>query len=252
MVIPFLLRRYSRILVPLVVAVAIERLLAIRALDAVVWSLYAELVYYSLYPLMLRVQRKVGWFPIIAVTAVLSTTMVAVKPQYTYPWQFSPAVMWVVGFPVWLLGCVVVEKWRGNVMANSAAKYRWGLRGLMWILSAAVAVLHFHGGIPFTRTLILFGAFSCIWIAGEIAHFNNKVALPNQIFEWAGKWSYSLYLIHPLVYAVWKQDWGIPAAVPGYLLLVILTLVIAFAFYLGIERPSHRLARQLGARLATS
>ena len=50
----FFIRRYIRICIPLLIILLIVRELGLsmNLLDAVTWSLYAELIYYSLYPLI--------------------------------------------------------------------------------------------------------------------------------------------------------------------------------------------------------
>lgn len=82
------------------------------------------------------------------------------------------------------------------------------------------------------------------WIQAEITYYKNRRA--NAGFKKLGKFSYSLYLCHPVVFLLLKRL--IVFNTIAYPLFVLLTIVAAYLFYLLIERPSHSLARRINQK----
>jgi peptidoglycan/LPS O-acetylase OafA/YrhL len=94
---------------------------------------------------------------------------------------------------------------------------------------------------PFT--LNLFAVFAYFWLGLEIAYRREISA--SALLEWAGKWSYSLYLMHPAaIRLVTLQPWLHPVVSSQWrsLFFVLCSLPIAYAFHLVAESPFHRLA----------
>ena len=244
----YLVRRYIRIGVPLVAAISIDQLASTRSLEPVLWSLYAELVYYLFYPLWLALRRRVGWGPIVGCAFAASLGLIVFSSGRTSPVQYGPLSSWLFGLPVWLLGCVLAEQWRGQLFARALASHIWLARAAIWLLSVTIVVLHFHGGVPFNRTLVVFGVLAAVWLAAELVHFNVDASQPFQILEKAGGWSYSLYLAHPILFVGWCRLIGAPTNAAAYCAMLVSILLCAFLFYSAIERPSHLLARLIERR----
>ena len=76
--------------------------------------------------------------------------------------------------------------------------------------------------------------------------------LPAPRLEWAGKWSYSIYLAHPLVLPtialvglegfIMQNHWT-------KLLALVAVFLCSYLYYLSIELPSHHLAITVSRRL---
>ena len=69
---PFLARRYLRIGIPLAAAVLLAHPFQVNLAifhNSILWSLVAELIYYSLYPTLRRLKERFGWNKIIGVHA---------------------------------------------------------------------------------------------------------------------------------------------------------------------------------------
>jgi peptidoglycan/LPS O-acetylase OafA/YrhL len=91
---------------------------------------------------------------------------------------------------------------------------------------------------------------ACFLLGLEIAYRRRKSA--PTILEWAGLWSYSLYLMHPAVPGlVSMQEWLRPMAIygGGTLLFIVSSLLGAYLFYLVVEAPFHRIAITVSKRL---
>lgn len=94
-----------------------------------------------------------------------------------------------------------------------------------------------------TRPLVVVGV--TLIVMASMSWSPARRVLAGRPLRIAGAISFSLYLVHePIVVAVGQWDaparFAIPVAITG-------SLVVAAVFYAAIERPSHRLARHIGA-----
>jgi peptidoglycan/LPS O-acetylase OafA/YrhL len=153
----------------------------------------------------------------------------------------------IVLLPVWLLGAVMAE-WARNrtpaaeIRGSGISWWRTGAWGIMWL----ALVLHFHGGLHQTATGLVVGIFAFFWLRAEI----TNAAASSPFLLSFGAWSYSLYLVHPLVISFLYQD-GIDAhaSLTGWALTMALTLALSYLFFLLVEAPSHALARRISLRV---
>ncbi|MFE3871988.1 hypothetical protein ACFX5F_12225 [Flavobacterium sp. ZS1P70] len=113
----------------------------------------------------------------------------------------------------------------------------WLLRISMIGVITTLRIVQFHVDSPFASnvfTLNIFSIIACAWIGYEIIYYQNNEPLKS--LESAGKWSYSLYLVHPIVYNIlfylnYKET--------GHLIVIIVALLLSYVFYLLVEKPSH-------------
>jgi peptidoglycan/LPS O-acetylase OafA/YrhL len=241
-------RRYIRILVPLVPAIVVSVLLGIHLNlfnKTILWSLLAELIYYSLYPLLLALrQRLTSWIPLIAGAFVIALAVAATDPTAgDYP-SYGSALNWLLGLPCWLAGCEVAEQIRNSSdRTSNSAIWRW--RAAVWFFAFVCCALRFHSPIGYPWTLNLFGMFVAVWLVREIHHFQSVP--PFRLAEWAGRWSYSLYLSHILANTIFKH---VPIPNLGFFInwacQMSFVLIFAFIFALALEFPGHAFARWAG------
>ena len=246
-------RRCVRIGIPAAFTVAMFKLMfpdiVIVGNDSILWhsplwSVLCEEIFYALYPILNRASRSIGLGRIVLVTFVVAMAVTSLAPA-TEEWVDlgilgSATVLW----PVWLLGCYLADRvsaLNNTPSASSVCAWRCGAWMVMWVAE----LLHFHGGVSQTRTCLWVGAFSYFWIRAEIRHSAAQPAWPTLV--WAGRWSYSLYLIHPLIVALCVEHAFLtqgPRLNAVWMLGPI--LIAAYLFYLTVERPSHRWARKIG------
>jgi peptidoglycan/LPS O-acetylase OafA/YrhL len=197
--------------------------------------------------------RKLGWPAVFAIAYVAATSLCASHlgalraGQNGYPsldW-----LTWIVGLPCWLLGCWLADSHK-NFAAVSLSRL-WAARVGIFILAVGLRIAKFHfNSVLFSNcfTLNLFAIPVAAWIGLEMASSARDGT--SRLLEWAGKWSYSLYLIHPISGPLLALL-GVSVALNSeryHLTTIACALVLSFCFYLAIERPAHRLALTLSRR----
>jgi peptidoglycan/LPS O-acetylase OafA/YrhL len=244
-------RRLIRICGPALSALVLWKWVGVREkIDdpGIFWSVICEVEYYLLYPLLLSLNRRIGWWPLIAGAGLLAYTLAFSQvPAIEGAAGGYPAfgyLNWLIGLPCWLMGCCLAEEF-GRFPQPSTIQI-WLIRIWVFMTSAVLLVLKSHVrsiylSNPFT--LNLFAVFGYSWLGLEIA-YRREVSAP-ALLEWAGKWSYSLYLMHPAaIRLVTLQPWLAPVVSSHWrnVFFVFCSLPMAYAFYLVAEAPFHRLA----------
>jgi peptidoglycan/LPS O-acetylase OafA/YrhL len=247
---PFWLRRGVRILAPLAVAQAIAALLGPKAragLDVVLWSLWCELIYYGLYPLLRIGFRRHGAANLTIASLVISGAAIVFgwgAPAYA---GFSVWFAWLAAAPAWMLGCVMAEQ-LAAVGPGAGMGHVWAWRLAVWGYAALAMAAVAHSPVPigYPALLFPFPVLAYLWILAEVRQAERRGAWG--ALEWAGRRSYSLYLIHGLAIAAAPLS---ASALGGSWALRLAAIVGgALVFHAVIEAPAHALARASSRRLA--
>ena len=241
---PYYSRRYVRILVPMAAAIAIGQVAGTPLplfQDSILWSLLCEEIYYALYPLLISLKRRIGWKVLLGATFACSLVVIFSEPSAKDYQSYGSGLNWLLGLPCWLMGCLLAER---QVKAEISPLGISHWRGGALLLASLASVLRFHTPVGYPWTLNLFAIYALFWLEQEITFFRDET--PPRVTEWAGKWSYSLYLVHvpsAAVFALLCKDrldtdlrW---TALMGFVYCT------CYVFYLVIEKPSHDLARRL-------
>lgn len=222
----------------------------------IMWSLVAEAFYYAWYPFVARLARRTGWLPLILVAYLIAFGLVAWQPQAQLMNNFTNWLAWLVGWPAWLLGCWLAEQCRGAEAIRKLPGMVWGWRLVMLGLCVLAGLLARLGTGWLTRiTMPSFLQFTAVvavgWIAAEIRHAQARGAV--SLWEWLGRRSYSMYLVHMAGITVWAAlVHDLSTAPPtGWRALarLLTTLLLALLFYAVVEAPSWNLARRVGRKL---
>jgi peptidoglycan/LPS O-acetylase OafA/YrhL len=247
---PFYTLRFLRVGIPLGAAVMICWIIGynIRGFsNAILWSLYAELIYYAIYPLVLVAIRTIGWKWLMTIAWVGAGFVILLNPSAGDYHVNTVRLTWLLGFPCWLMGCRLAEQVAKEMSLPESEQPKaynvWPLRGIAWGTSGGASFLRFHTPLGYPWTLNFFAIFASFWIHQEIRRYS--VIPPKRIFEWAGSWSYSIYLMHMPISAVLLKLIGPDPefyAVAGYALLP-LVLLGSYLFFLMVEKPGHVVAR---------
>lgn len=241
----FLVRRWLRLALPLAVAIPVAQLhgYTLALFDkTILWSLLAELIYYTIYPLLRRAWRLRGsWLMQVVIASLLALLVVLTDPGAgDYP-SYGAWLNWLVGLPCWLMGCLLADHiQRGNRLSVDRATI-WGWRITVFAAAGLCSVLRFHSPIGYPWTLNIFAVLVAFWLYREISNRADSPA--NLLLEWSGRWSYSLYLMHGV--AATRFDLWFPGAgksFPVWCLEVAFVLLVCYLFYLVVEWPSHAVA----------
>jgi peptidoglycan/LPS O-acetylase OafA/YrhL len=250
----FYCRRFIRILPPAIAFVLILRLglkARLSPQESVLWSVVCESVYYLIYPVLLYLRRRSSWPILTGVAFCVAFALVAThvdalqlaKHEYIALGSWT----WVVGLPCWLLGCWLAEIYHSFPLLSPLKM--WGVRIFIFGASVFLRIFMFHVASPLASNCILLNLFAIpifFWLGAEIAYHGSHE--PVRVLEWAGGWSYSLYLMHPLV-GLLLAAIGLSFIETGastHFLVIIAALLASYGFYLLVERPSHLLAVAVG------
>jgi peptidoglycan/LPS O-acetylase OafA/YrhL len=247
----YYLRRYTRILIPVVAALVIYRSLGGPLTlwgehsilwESPLWSLACEEIYYAFYPLLRWLRNQIGWKFLLLGSFVLGVSTSATHLHAVNFHIFGPLGTAVILLPVWLLGCLLAEEAASSSLTGPSSSI-WLWRFLAWFGCWASEMLHFKTGVHFTQTMVWFGVLSYFWVRQEIIH--GRTHPPNRFLVMAGAWSYSLYLMHAtgggLFESLHLNIWPLPK----WFLVMGSSLLFSYVFYLVVERPSHKLARKI-------
>jgi peptidoglycan/LPS O-acetylase OafA/YrhL len=271
--------RFIRIGLPLITLLCLVQPLPTgqNYLESVLWSLYCEMVYYAVYPILRPRFYYIG--EMIVVSVLAAAAMVACVRLFGHPvchgcvyetyGVSGTALLYAAG---WILGCLIAETQRNAARFQVRGAYspltmamRCGLERSTRLLSnhlvglragvvaagAAVMILLSESRLkPAMRPLItpditlpMFQFLAAIWIAAE-------TATPSQSRSWSrlaalGAWSYSLYLCHKTALALLEMTGFDSASRFAWFVEVPLALFISYVFYRMIEKPSHLISQRL-------
>jgi len=248
-VLEFLTRRYIRILIPLLVCMAGTYLMGLptdTVGDLVGWSIECELVYYTAYPIIYKFSKKIGWSWMIAIMLPVSLVYVSmtVPNAMMYP-SFGLIGNSLLGFPCWLLGCKLAHIQKPKRKTRSI----WFSRITIMLCSMLTFSLMLHAKIGFPWTLNFFAIGVFFWLGHEITYYMQHPQ--STLIESAGRWSYSLYLMHgPLAEWIDRFQLELSPSILYWTIRLGLILYLSYLFYLFIEKPSHQLARWVSGRLS--
>jgi len=249
----FLIRRWLRIGIPLLVVGLIAGHFNYFG-NIPVWSLWCELIYYTIYPILFRI--RISWKLKMYISFIISLIVMLLcsrdslsslihQQNLNYNinyWQLGVPLTWLIGLPCWLLGVSLAQN-IDNINYQVSTLKIFGYRLLVFVTGVIIFSLAAHKFVSVLFTLNFYALLLCIWIGKEIVYYRTHP--PVKLFECFGRFSYSLYLCHQLCLIIISRF--LPYNQYTYCVFIILSLGIAYVVYLLVEFPSHWLAQKIGA-----
>jgi len=253
LVVPFLIKRGLRIGIPLVVILAVAYASGrqhVSALDSVLWSVYCELAYYALYPVLFPVLRG-RWVRATIVSAALGIGFLIALPDTPRPWNFGVATFLFCA-PMWLLGAVLAERYRSGALFTDRLPPVWFMRGALPFCAILATFMFYHAPIkiPLTWSVVAFVPVGYLWLAKELQRLTGHRT--NDRLEALGGAAYSIYLVHRFPLTLFATLYGAHLPLALYPVQAIAIGVVAYAFFQGVEKPSHEFSKAVGRRLTNS
>nr|WP_315418551.1 acyltransferase [uncultured Pedobacter sp.] len=253
---PYYSRRLLRIGIPAIVAAIIcYKFNSLGKFPdyGVFWSIICEVIYYLIFPILFSIRKIIKWQYIVIAAYIICFTTLLLNPGLLIAKSNDYPAMgiftWVIGLPCWLLGCWLSENYY-RFTTPTVTKI-WVLRFCMIIGALLLNIIKFHAPTVFASncyTLNIFAIPGTMWLAYEIMYFEH--ANPSSLLEKGGKWSYSLYIIHPATIGFFIY-YKIGDLNNMQLPILICSLVFAYVFYLIVEKPSHKFSSFISKKLLT-
>lgn len=247
----FLVRRWGRVGLPLLLILALSRHFNGNILS-MVWSLYCELIFYTLYPLLFYSRSSwltktgIAWGVSIATTALLITIDMnllhwKIFSQRNMVWQLC---ITLINLPVWMMGILIAEQIdkKQKEVKGSVLLF---IRCLVYILSILVIFLRMRYRLNTIYTCLILSPLLYMWLDMEIRYFSTHKAY--RWLEHGGKFSYSLYLWHLFAFLILGK--ALPLTAASYVVYAASAIAFSYIAYLVVERPSHLLSRRLASAI---
>lgn len=247
-VLPFYLARGVRIGVPLILASLLAYLIpdGTHKISAVLWSLYAEVIYYAIYPILLKWIKSMGMNKVLLLSFVTSAILLLFPDSNGgYLFAYGIGLTWLLCLPIWLLGCWIAEAISTgrytSVVANT--KFMPVLRVSVLLASAACKILTVYTPIELKYSMLVFAPLCAFWIFSEF--------LQKEPFSWfknlslLGRATYSIYLVHAIAPVTLAYALQSNAASMSWPMTMLAVIVLSALFYFGVEKPSHLLSKRL-------
>jgi len=249
----FYLKRIVRIGIPAVIAFVIY-LVPFNLTMGVIWSLICEVIYYFLYPIILKYKEK--YFNVMLISSFVLSYLISINYSIfssDYNGNFHRNgffITWIVGLPVWLLGVDLASKFANTSIKRQPAYLKLVfLRLITWATAILFSVLRFHAGLSYTYTLPVFALLAYVWLKEEIWYYSDKKE--NKLLEYGGLMSYSMYLIHAYLFFMLPRFFN-EKGINKWLFSafqIIVILLVSWLFYILIEKKAHKLAKSIKLKL---
>ncbi len=255
----FLFRRYLRIGIPIMIISLFANFFESFYLLPL-WSLYCELIYYTLYPLILTLKQRYKLKYIFVVTFLLAFIVLfvasnSIRSIFTHEafngnyHELGIKYTWLLGLPCWLLGVKIADDYDVLIEQDTSFKTIVFWRIIVVFISCICFVMRYKFWVGFSISLNFFSLIAYIWLRKEISFWNKRD--PIVFFENAGKWSYSLYICHALTPYIlsFVFNWKNHFTVFDFVLILSFSFLFSYFFYLLVEKPSINLTTILAKRI---
>ncbi|MAK60023.1 MAG: hypothetical protein CMK09_03495 [Ponticaulis sp.] len=222
------------------------------------WSIACEAIFYALFPLALRYVTNIRLAAVLLILSFAAAvgnkgfaTLFLTEAQKAGMWGTFFHFNFLTNLPAFASGIFLyhlIKKW-----PDTLEKTRLGDLKTLVVLSALIAFSVFSAFIPAAQILVIPILAALVYAAARW----DSVLLVNPVLAFLGEISFSLYLVHFIV--IHFLEPFIPGALPPYMQLIILFLVVLVVgsllstlTYRYIEQPMVKLGRRLSNSIGQS
>lgn len=218
------------------------------------WTIPVEFKFYGLLPLIalafLATRHQLGQVPTLLLCATLILGHQLVWPYWDTP-DNSVLTRWYL--PSFILGCyiaVLMPEVRKNINERNATLV--GFFVITMLVALTPGVRNYIFGMPFDRWLMdKFVFLSALWALFLLFHADGKGlfgrVLKHKVFVKLGAWSYSIYLIHWMVYS--KLSAGHQNSLLWSIFSLFVAVLLGAVIYYLIESPIERFRHSLQSKI---
>jgi len=208
------------------------------------WSIGCELVFYLAFPTLLLISKrsKTGFLALFGIILGFGfwVAFYWFSPENSLQTAWWEAYVQAANHAFFFVGGMGIGVFRKDLQ---------GISRLFWLCLTVFAALLFTWWPTTSEPFqLVYGwnrvLFSILTLTAVAACFNSKIVLKghfHQMLTWLGAVSYSLYLLHPLVFRVLSSIFGRCGLPEGYWQLfvpsIIATLVLCHFSYFFLEKP---------------
>lgn len=191
------------------------------------WFISTIVQFYLFWPLIVKVYRiRWGGRFLIVISLLWSTFVGILGLEEERPWgSFFLQYLWEFGLGMWIAE-KCVEAGKGNILMDINS-YKW------WLILGAIAGMGMSAAMAWNGGFLkLYNDMPSLMGYLSIALLIYKIGVKpvNRFFEWANSFSYELYLLHSLVFAV--VTFCLESTTP-LLILLVLSFVTAYILAYG-------------------
>jgi peptidoglycan/LPS O-acetylase OafA/YrhL len=216
-------------------------------LIAHLWSIGVEEQFYLFWPLFIKLTKKMSL--LITLGIVLFLVSLKFLARYFFNSEIFRTFLDVNRFECMLIGAIgAMLFYNKNVFFKRIMIHTY-LQICAWLILILMALGKINTPGP-TEHLLMSGV-TLILIMGQVGSKNSFLSLENKVFDFMGKISYGLYVIHPLiVFLLAKVFYSVNInlrlkEVIIYLSVLLLTILSAHFSYKYFESPFLRLKGRL-------
>lgn len=210
------------------------------------WSLGLEMQFYAAFPIMMLLQKRIGWVPFALGVALFGVLLA--KASGAAGLHFPMPSFLPLKLHMFIVGMLIATPLSVNASANMT-KFALILLLAVVPLGGKMDLLHF-----LVRPALAVALYTLVhWQSFSAVDFMSKL-MGSWLFRWLGELSYGAYLIHLIVVQP-IIAWGIiPMAslltaperfATAYLATLIIVYPLAWVGYVLVEKPGQNLGRRI-------
>ena len=202
------------------------------------WSLGVEEQFYIFWPYFNKKVKKNFCYKIIIAIVVLIGVKVAL--HFFYPGSILELAIHVTRFHCMLIGAVGAILYKENNTLFLKLVNNKITQSIGWFIIFLVAINKFHIASIIDNEIICVVAL--VLIIGQITIKNRIINLENNVFDFLGKISYGIYVIHPiLIFLLARplnaiQGNGLLKYLTVYFCILGITIIVAYISYNYFEK----------------